>query len=116
MSIIHSQSYTDDTGELHDYPYTQKISSTKLIVGALALFLALNAGDCFLTTTLVRNGAGWEGNYIWSYVPVWYKMILATVIGIVVASYRAKLLLILNVGMLAIILWNLIVWSYHVLS
>ena len=113
LSIFHRYSCRGDIAKVSGDPYTQKISRTNLTIWILALFLALNAVDCFLTVIIVRNGAGWEGNYIWSSIPVWYKMFLATVIGIVVAGYRPRLLLPLNLGLLAIVLWNLTVWGCY---
>jgi len=116
LNIFSTHTDSRDVAEPYSYAYPQKISRTKLILGILVFFLALNVADCFLTMTLVQNGAGWEGNIIWSYIPIWYKLILASVVGIMVASYRVRLLMLLNVGMIAIVMWNLTIWGCYELS
>ncbi len=110
--ILQSHSFPGDIAKLRSYSFPQKISRKNLTIGILALFLVLNAVDCFLTRMLIQSGAGFEGNLIWSYLEVWYKMFPAAAIGIIVAVYRPRLLLLLNVGILAVVLWNLAVWGY----
>jgi len=74
------------------------------------IFLALNLADYALTAVLIKQGLGFEGNPLLNWMPFWGIGIVKIVIVYLVARYlrdRVTLMILLNLGMGAVVTWNL---------
>ncbi len=70
----------------------------------LAVFIALNIVDCWLTQTLMASG--WtEANPIWSTFPVWWKMAAAASL-VPLVLWRRHVAMAVNAGLALVVLWN----------
>ncbi len=69
------------------------------------VFVILNLIDCLLSTMLTNRGMT-ELNPLWAGQSVWFKMILVFFF-VMLLHRRRSILAALNIGMGAIVLWNL---------
>lgn len=74
------------------------------------LFLLLNLADYTLTAVLMKQGLGIEGNPLLTWMPFWGIGIVKIVAVYLVARYlrnRITVMVLLNIGMGMVVLWNL---------
>ena len=83
---------------------------TKNITTRTNLFLLLNLVDFALTAILIKQGIGIEGNPMLSWMPFWGIGAVKIIVVYLVARYlrnRVTLMILLNLGMSLVVVWNL---------
>lgn len=89
---------------------TRLNGQTQLITTRTKLFLLLNLADYALTVVLIKQGLGFEGNPLLSWLPLWGMGIVKIGVVYLVAQYlrnRITVMVLLNIGMGIVVVWNM---------
>lgn len=87
----------------------------RILTTRTKLFLLLNLVDYALTAVLIKQGLGLEGNPLLSWLPFWGIGIVKIAVVYLAARYlrnKEAAMILLNVGMGMVVIWNLIVWGF----
>jgi len=82
----------------------------KSITTRTELFLLLNLADYALSALLIKQGLGFEGNPLLSWMPFWGIGIVKIGVVYLVARYlrdKVTVMVLLNIGMGMVAVWNM---------